>query len=149
MKILKLSVLLSVAGAIFAGAMLFMTSQKVQQKEDVLAALERSSKQEAAHIRVLRAEWDYLNRPDRLERLVSDHMGMDVPESTHLLQDADHVPEPRMVAPPSRKPQFFAQPVSTSSGGAQVTPKEKPLPVREEDNFSKLLGKLKKGGADE
>ncbi len=156
MKLFKVSVLLSIAAAVFAGALLFMTSQKVQQQEDRLAALRNASRQEVAHIRVLRAEWDYLNRPDRLEKLVSDHMGMDVVESGAVITDVNHVPEPLMIAPPSRKPQFFAQPVSMGGSSDEDeqeqnidAPTTTPLPVREEQNFNKLLGKLKKGGADE
>lgn len=152
MKIFRLSVLLSVAAAIFAGAMLFMTSQRVQQKENELAALTRAAKQEAAHIRVLRAEWDYLNRPDRLERLVSEHMGMDVPESGHVLRDVNHVPEPLMVDPPARKPLSHAQPVSLRSAPPEKQADEEPairnIPPRKDENFNSLLEKLKKGGAE-
>ena len=149
MKIFRLSVLLAIASAVLAGAVLFATSQKVQQQEDKLAALQNATRSEEAHIRVLKAEWDYLNRPDRLEGLVKVNMGMDVLPPDDVLRNVRDVPEPLYVAPPSRKPQFNVVPVSmggkSALEGDEPKQKHKPLPVREEENFSKLLGKIQRG----
>ena len=51
------------------GAALLHTSQSVQNAGDRLAGLERSVRAEREAVAVLRAEWEYLNTPQRLERL--------------------------------------------------------------------------------
>lgn len=68
---------------------LFSTSQKVQQAEDHLAALRADLAQERQSARVLRAEWDYLNRPDRLEALARQYLDLQPPASDALLASLD------------------------------------------------------------
>lgn len=117
MKFIRLSTLMAVSAATLAGAALFLTSQKVQRDEARLEDLKATVTREEAHIRVLRAEWDYLNRPDRLERLVKTQMGMGVPQAKQVSGYIDDVPEPLFIAPPQRKPQFKPQPVALKPVG--------------------------------
>ncbi len=57
------------------GVLLFVTSQKVQGVSRDIRTVEKAVDNEKESIRVLNAEWHYLNPPDRLERLVSDMEG--------------------------------------------------------------------------
>ena len=95
---IKLSTLLSFALAIALGTALFSVSQQVQilerERRGLLEQIE--SKQEA--MRVLNAEWDYLNRPDRIEELALrylDKMQSVVPDN--LIKNANAVPEPQIL----------------------------------------------------
>ena len=92
--VVKLSTVLVLMMVLASGSGLFWVSQKVQQleRDQRSARLRVSSEQEA--IRVLAAEWDYLNRPDRLESLAVHYlpdMSQEGPEN--LLKDASAVPE--------------------------------------------------------
>jgi hypothetical protein len=61
--------LFSVALAILAVAFVFRTSQQVTDTQRDLSRLYDDISREEDRIHVLNAEWSYLNRPDRLERL--------------------------------------------------------------------------------
>lgn len=81
---------------------LFSTSQRVQQEESHLSALRADLAQERQSARVLRAEWDYLNRPDRLETLARQYLNLTPPESGALLsslEDLKALPEEDPPAP--------------------------------------------------
>ncbi len=117
MKLFKLSTLLPIAGAIAAGALLFWTSQNVQQSENALRSLQKSVKSEEQTIRVLHAEWDYLNRPDRLEELAARHLGVSLSSSAAFSVSDDLSALPDLLIPvlPRRKPQMEAQPIMLRS----------------------------------
>jgi hypothetical protein len=70
---LRLSTILSLALAAGAGFILFQTSQNVQQAESNLRNIQTALAKEQDAMRVLETEWDYLNRPDRLEELARQH----------------------------------------------------------------------------
>jgi len=55
-----------------AGITLFLIKHEVQEREDRLNALHREILADQEAIQVLNAEWSYLNRPDRLERLIRE-----------------------------------------------------------------------------
>ncbi len=69
---LKNFVIFALAG--LSGAALLHTSQNVQHAEEVLAKMQRELAHEEEAMRVLRAEWAYLNRPERLERLAEEFL---------------------------------------------------------------------------
>lgn len=130
MRLLRLSTLLPIAGAVAAGALLFWTSQNVQQSEDRLRHLQSSVKSETQTIRVLHAEWDYLNRPDRLEELAIRHLGQGIDMSSsaafHVSGDVSALPDLFVPVLPPRKPskkgrsqnfQALLKGVSTEGGG--------------------------------
>lgn len=60
--------------AAMAGVTLFHTAQEVQDKRRQLAHLQNELAKEKESIRVLQAEWSYLNQPERLEKLVADYL---------------------------------------------------------------------------
>ncbi len=55
---------------------LYQLKDAVQRSEKELARLERELITSQESIHVLRAEWSYLNRPDRLSRLAGRHLAL-------------------------------------------------------------------------
>lgn len=55
--------------AIAAGIGLFLLKYEVSAMEDRLAQIQRDTKSDFEAIHVLKAEWSYLNQPDRLDDL--------------------------------------------------------------------------------
>lgn len=118
MMIFRLSTWLTLGGAVAAGALLFWTSQSVQQSENRLRELRQAVMSEQQAIRVLRAEWDYLNRPDRLEFLAAEHLGLSSSDATfNVSDDPGALPDPFVPVLPQHKPAFSAQPVNFEGGG--------------------------------
>lgn len=84
-------IVLALAG--LSGAVLLHVSQNVQRSEDRLAEIEASIDREREAIRVLRAEWAYLNRPDRLERLADDFLDLAPPDPENFTVEPAYLPE--------------------------------------------------------
>jgi len=55
--------------ALGAGLGLFVVKYEVQAMEERLVAINRQTVEDIESLRVLKAEWSYLNQPARLERL--------------------------------------------------------------------------------
>lgn len=106
-KLFRLSTILAVSGAVAAGAFLFWTAQNVQKAEDELYALQQSAQSERKTIRVLEAEWSYLNRPDRLELLAREVLGMEAPAVDKVLSDPAALPAPMVPVLPAAKPVHY------------------------------------------
>ena len=62
--------------AVLCGTMLYITSQRVTDGLEHLAAVQKELRQEEESQRVLMAEWSYLNKPERLEKLSRTHLQM-------------------------------------------------------------------------
>lgn len=56
------------------GTVLFHTSQQVTDGRSALNRLDREILREEESIRVLKAEWSYLNQPERLEKLAAQYL---------------------------------------------------------------------------
>lgn len=63
--------------AVFSAAALFHTSQQVTDGREKLAVIEHDIRKEEETLRVLQAEWSYLNQPDRLEKLVREYLQLE------------------------------------------------------------------------
>jgi len=94
MRLFRISNILSFAVATVCGVLLFWTSQAVQQKEDQLSEVRHQLNQETETVRVLSVEWDYLNRPQRLEQLARDQLGMEQPSAKEVVRSVNDIPEP-------------------------------------------------------
>ncbi|WP_419905681.1 cell division protein FtsL [Kiloniella sp.] len=55
---------------------LFQVKHEVTDLEDQLASVEAKIKSDKQTIRILQAEWSYLNRPERLARLSSRYLDL-------------------------------------------------------------------------
>lgn len=73
---MRKSTLLWLVLALSCGTTLFYTSQKVHDSREKIVALVRQAAQEEESIRVLRAEWSYLNQPKRLEKLAGAYLDL-------------------------------------------------------------------------
>ncbi len=162
MKLFRVSTLFALTLSAASGFMLFSTAQKVQQADSSLRRMQENVSQEEQTIRVLRAEWDYLNRPDRLEALVKDKLEL-IPVKPEMVRD-DTGDLPGFAAPvvPARKPAYSA-PVAKAipavlsqqpdSSPPQALPKpaapKSPNESPKEKDFSKLLNELTPAGGDE
>lgn len=147
MRLFRLSNLCSLLLAAVLGVLLFWTSQDVQLKEDELSSLKKTLRHENETLRVLSVEWDYLNRPQRLESLAREQLGMVQPSVKEVLAGTHQIPEPII---PVVKPQFFeegfAQSVSMEPETPKAVPVEKTQTVApssaEKQNFDKLIESL-------
>lgn len=147
MKLFRISSLLSLLSAILCGVLLFWTSQAVQQQESRLEKAKKELVHETETVRVLAVEWDYLTRPQRLEELAHQLLGMEAPTTKELLQDVSDIPEPQMPDPEV----FSGQEVQTYSISLSAkknevldpSKQEKIIPPKaEKDNFETLIQSL-------
>lgn len=151
----RLSTLLSLGMASVAGFMLFQTSQDVQQAEQKLRNLNAQVSKEREAMRVLEAEWDYLNRPDRLEELARQHLKMSPVDPAVLVRDSSVLPDFITPLIPSRKPDVAVRRVSTGGGnvasssssasaasGTSPSPKSPASSSPASEQFDTLLNRL-------
>lgn len=114
-NIMRLSTLSALILAIGSGTLLFRVSQYVQDKEKELASIKREIAREEESIRVLKAEWVYLNQPERLEKLAAEHLDLQPPQIEQLKYQGEEIPEPFQPALPKNKPSLTPQPASMSA----------------------------------
>ena len=161
MKFLKPRTFVIFALAGLAGAVLLHTSQNVQQAEERLEALELSKYREEEKIRMLKAEWETLNRPERLERLADEFLDLVPPAPEQISGDTEVLPDPTPIEY-EREEQYepVLQPVAFEAEKAVHVPTPKVKPARapkapetisqqkpeKEKGFGELLDEL--GGAE-
>ncbi len=75
--------------AVVMGAASIVIGTEVHDLEDRLAGIHRDIAREQEALHVLRAEWSYLNRPERLEALARRHLDLRVPEAAQTMQVSD------------------------------------------------------------
>lgn len=78
---------------IASGAMLMDVSHHVQRAERDIKRLDHEIAREEESIRVLKAEWAYLNNPVRLEALAADYVDLISPEAAQLISDMSVIPD--------------------------------------------------------
>lgn len=141
----RLSGLLSLAIAFFFGAVLFWTSQSVQDTERSIKGKKTILSQEKETIRVLSTEWDYLNRPQRLEELAVEGVGMgdDVPDdAVGIVSDVNQIPEPIVLVMPDIKPASLSNIQSAASGKADAVKDDLNNSYHDKEGFDDVLNRL-------
>lgn len=150
---IKLSTVASFCMATLLGASLFWVSQQVQALEREQRIYQSQISSENEGMRVLNAEWDYLNRPDRIEALAAkylDQMQPVVPDN--LLRDASAVPEPQMMQGEDESPVLVSSGEDKKDAKKPVDASPDARPIRDsEDSKSSDFDGVFKGtqGADE
>lgn len=152
---IKFSTLLTFAVATILGAALFWVSQQVQQLEREQREMSSQIASEKEGMRVLTAEWDYLNRPDRIEALAARYLDKMAPVTPHdLLVNANAVPEPQVMQGEDETPVL----VSTGDAGhtqgkkdasVSAAPEAKPIRDAEDSKTTDFDGVLKATGEDD
>ncbi len=134
----RFSGILCLAIAVLSGGLLFKTSQSVQRAEQALFQVNSKVEVERESLRILTAEWDYLNRPERLEKLTLQNLGMDEvgTEKTNFIEGDGSVPEPAIPVIPQVKPQY----ISIQGQGSLAKVEEKTIQNTENQNFSEIVG---------
>lgn len=148
MRLFRISNFLSLVVATFFGVLLFWTSQSVQTKESELSKARKNLVREQETVRVLSVEWDYLNRPQRLEKLATEQLGMKAAGGKEVLRTVSDIPEPVIIE------ESYTQPVSFDHNSAQPKPAAAPKPETvsparaERQSFDRLIQSLDtEGGA--
>lgn len=117
--------------AAICGGVLFHTSQQVNDGRQRLAVINEDIRKEDETIRVLDAEWSYLNQPDRLEKLSKQYLNLSPLKGRQFakLKDIADVPD---AVPVAAQPVAAAAPVAETpvkAAEAATTPdatQEKP-----------------------
>jgi hypothetical protein len=148
--VIRLSGVFAVFLALLSGALLFWASQAVQRAEDNLYELSLKVSGEEESLRVLSAEWDYLNRPERLEKLVSENFDIDgdLVKGANIIDATDRIPEPVVPAVPRRKPNNILQYVSAYKKERRRERRDHQEPViqnGENDRFDQLIHDTSEG----
>lgn len=151
MKLFRISNFLSFAAAAVMAVLLFWTSQDVQKKEDILGDLKQELSHEQESFRVLSVEWDYLNRPQRLEKIANEQLGMELPEFGGVVKSIEQIPEPQIVDMESEYPSEGAGiiPVSQETKKPEVKKSDIISPsTTEKQSFDRLIESLDSGQGD-
>jgi len=151
MKNLKPRTFIVYTFAAISGVILLNASQQVQEAQSRLDTYEKSIENEEEQIRMLRAEWASLNRPERLERLANEYLDllppapdqmMDRQMPTYVVDDSEGDFEPVLQpvsvksAPPPKpqvKPQVKTQVPSKKTREAEA---------EEPKDFDALMGEI-------
>lgn len=102
--------------ATLAGIGLFLVKGEAQHREEKLRALHRDILDTQEAIRVLKAEWSYLNQPERIEELARKYLDL-VPLDRAHMRAIDDLPAP--VPLPTVRPAGLGIPEITAAPSAQ------------------------------
>ncbi len=154
MKKISLRTILIFTFAALSGGLLFYTSQNVQRAEDNLRAAQQAVLKEQEAIRVLNAEWAFLNSPARLETLAAEYLDLIPPGAGHIMPEVSSLPD--FVLPEAYADGF--QDISLSAHESEdtklskifVKPRKKPIrrKAAAKKRFDTLLNELEKGGRE-
>lgn len=97
---------------------MFLMKMQVQDLEDQLASINRATRQDREDIRVLEAEWNYLNTPGRLAEQSRRLLSMEQLESNSIVALAD---VPMRGADPSALVRYNSQHATPRSRAMQIS----------------------------
>ena len=83
--------------AVCLSTVLLSVSQNVQKSENIRNNLEVLIIAEQEALRVLEAEWTYLNSPLRLEGIVQEYFEMSVPDTDQYIESASSLSDSSLI----------------------------------------------------
>lgn len=106
-----------------SGVLLFFVSQENQSQRTELAKINDAIEAEKSSIRMMEAEWAYLNKPERIEALIAKytrstngaHGGETVQSIVAEARVMQSIPKIEAIDPPKRKPVYQWTHVSRST----------------------------------
>ena len=121
--------------AALCGGMLFHTSQQVTDGRTKLASIEAATQKEDESLRVLQAEWSYLNQPDRLEKLTKQYLELGPLKGKQFAKVADLEAKPVETTPAADAPKVAEEDGGTATltsppEKAEVAKQKPPNPTR-------------------
>lgn len=145
---LRLSGFVSILLAVLCGTLLFWTSQSVQKVEVEVSQSFSRVENEAESYRILTAEWDYLNRPERLEYLTTNGLDIDghFVDESKILTKSSQIPEPIIPVLPKIKPATPLVYISTQTSGRPKSVKKSVIKKTDSQSFDGLLNDVMAGG---
>jgi hypothetical protein len=101
------TVIASIGAIVLAMLALFIVKYEVKDLEQELAVLNDDKQRHVESIRVLRSEWSYLNRPERIADLADRHLVLEPVVSGQLTSLPPRIGGPlaSLPMPPERKRQ--------------------------------------------
>jgi hypothetical protein len=127
------------AMAICVGVSLFLLKYKVQALENELVARQEQVVRDRSAIRVLQAEWTYLNDPERLRRLSVEHLGFG-PATVKNVADISALP----FRAGADVPAPVSQPVPAPKSGNEIQAQARPVSTEPTGFGPVLLSRLQR-----
>jgi hypothetical protein len=132
--------------AALLGGALFLTSENVQDRQKEYRALVAQNNINRENIRILKAEWTYLNRPDRLEQLANAYLGPVKQQVQVVVNNVHELPSPSAID--ERRDLIKAAPVAFVPAPEikpQTAPKPNRLPAKDTPSFQQLIDRVAAG----
>ncbi len=119
---------------VVVGGFLFLTTQRVNDGRQHLALLTQAIQTEEESLRVLQAEWSYLNQPDRLEKLSREYLQLSPMKGQQFARTASIPLRPQTAVPENETDALLAAaametPETLATASAPRVPVRKP-PLR-------------------
>lgn len=86
---MRLSSMMWVVVVVCAASLLYSVKYQVQTMDREIASIRAQIAEERAAIHVLKAEWAYLSRPERVRDLAEKHLAMEPMNGKQMLELAD------------------------------------------------------------
>jgi hypothetical protein len=93
---------------VVVGGFLFLTTQRVNDGRQHLVLLTQAIQTEEESLRVLQAEWSYLNQPDRLEKLSREYLQLSPMKGQQFARTASIPLRPQPAVPESETDALMA-----------------------------------------
>ncbi len=135
MRLSRLKTVVIFAVAAVLGTALLQISRHVQEAQIEMAKLEARLAKEQETMRVLQAEWAFLNSPARLEGLAQEYLGLEAPDVARIATSGEALPQQEQSI---LMHEISAQPASM----VLVRPARKPVRKMQVHDFDDLLEEI-------